>query len=118
MPTRAKVEPSEIFAEIDACPPLMRERKKVVYLGKDVDWVLNLVNGWEERSGQARLALKEQRSIVQYVAATVPLSDCPWLRHVHAGELLRVRGRIADVGTMSIELEGASVSHVVAESPR
>lgn len=107
------LEPGKIFAAIEARPPLMREEAKAMYLGKDVDWILNLVNGWAERSERARLALRQERSNVQFVIATVPLSDCPWLRHVHASERLRIRGRIADIDNMSIELEGASVSHVV-----
>ena len=117
MPTGTKVEPSELFAKIDACPPLMREQAKAMYLGKEVDWILNLVNGWAERSEHARLALRQERSNVQFVIATVPLSDCPWLRHVHTGERLRIRGRIADIDGMSIELEGTSVSQLIEAAP-
>ena len=110
------VEPEEIFAEIKAQPPLMRERAKSTFIGKEIDWVLTLVDGWEKGRGYARLMFRRQPSDVGFVAANVPLSDCPWLKHTHAGETIRLRGSIADGDTLTIELKGASVSHVVDEA--
>ncbi len=107
------LEPGKIFAEMKAQPPLMQDRAKAAYLSREVDWILTLADGHEERPGWARLMFRRQRSDLSFVAARVPLSDCPWLRHVHSGETIRLRGRIADVNARSIELEGASVSQVI-----
>ncbi len=106
-------EATRIFSEIEACPPLMRDKVKAAYLSREVDWILTLADGHEERPGWARLMFRRQRSDLSFVAARVPLSDCPWLRYVHSGETVRLRGRIADVNARSIELEGASVSQVI-----
>ena len=110
--TRA-LEPEAIFAEVDACPPLMRKEAKSRFIGQEVDWTLVFTDGWQESSGLARLAFRQQRNMVQFVAATVPLTDCPWLKHMHAGEIMRVRGRISELSRLAIMLEGASVSQVI-----
>lgn len=106
-------EATRIFSEIEACPPLMRDEAKAAYLSREVDWILTLVDGREDQPGWARLMFRRQRNDLPYVAARVPLSDCPWLRYVHSGETVRLRGRIADVNARSIELESASVSQVI-----
>lgn len=112
-------KPSDIFAELEACPPFMRDQAKAAYLSREVDWILTLADGHEERPGWARLMFRRRRSDLGFVAARVPLSDCPWLRHVRSGETIRLRGRIAGIDALSIEVEGASVSQVIeaAHSP-
>lgn len=107
------LEPERIFSEIDAQPPLMREQARAAYVGKGVDWVLTFADGWQESSEFARLAFRQERSVVRFVKATVPLTDCPWLKHMHAGEIMRVRGRIAELDRLSITLRGASVSQFI-----
>ena len=111
------LEPEAIFSEISAQPPLRRDEARASYVGREVDWTLVYIDGWEQSRGRARLAFKQERSIVKCVFATVPLSDCPWLRHVHSGETIRLRGRIADIDGLSIELDGASVSQLIEAAP-
>lgn len=113
MPDTASLQPARIFAEIEAQPMPAREQAKAAYVGKEVDWVLRLADGWEEEPGSARLAFRYQPNEVKFVSATVPLSDCPWLKHLHAGEVMRVRGRIAELGSLAIRLKGATVTQLV-----
>ena len=117
MPTRAKgsvrrrasgagsLEPSEIFAKIEACPPLMREQAKAAYLGKEVAWPVIFVDGYEQSSGHARLTFQYQPSEVKFIGATARLSDYPWLKSTRAGETIRLRGRIRSINTLAIELD-------------
>ncbi len=105
--------PGTIFAEIEACPPLMRDDAKTKFIGREVDWTLVFANGWQESADLARLTFRQERGVVEFVAASVPLTECPWLKHMHAGEIMRVRGHIAELTRMTIELKGASVSQVV-----
>ncbi len=103
------LEPGDIFAEIEACPPLMRTQTKAVYIGREVDWTLTFADGYEDRPGYARVMFHYQPHEVKFIAMGVPLADYPWLRPTHPGEVIRVRGRIADIGTLSIELQEASL---------
>jgi len=112
------LEPEAIFSEIATHPPLKREEVRASYLGREVDWALVYIDGWEQSRGRARLAFKQERSIVQCIFATVPLADCPWLKHMHAGEVMRVRGCIAELDGLTMTLKGARVSHLVAEAVR
>ena len=107
------LEPEAIFSEISAQPPLRRDEARASYVGREVDWTLVYIDGWEQSRGRARLAFKQERSIVKCVFATVPLADCPWLKHMHAGEIMRVRGRIAELNRLTLTLKGASVSQVI-----
>lgn len=108
------LKPGEIFAEIEARPVSAREQAKASYVGQEVDWVLKLADGWQENDQSARLTFRYQPNEVKFVSAAVPLSDCPWLKHLHAGEVMRVRGRIAELGSLTIRLKGASVTQLVA----
>jgi len=109
------LEPEAIFSAVSAQPPLRRDEARASYVGREVDWTLVYIDGWEQSRGRARLAFKQERSIARCVFASVPLTDCPWLKHLHAGEIMRVRGRIAELNQLTITLRGASVSQVIAE---
>ena len=101
----AFLDPANIFAEVDAHPPLMREEAIKTCVGKDVDWLLTFFNGYELGVGRARLMFRIASQGIGMVAGTVSLSDYPWLKSFHAGDAVRVRGRIRTIDTFSIELE-------------
>ena len=105
-------EPREIFTTIGARPPHLREQAKTAYLGKEVDWLLTFVDGWEERGESARLAFRQERGGVRFVVTRLALAD-PWLWLLRSGEPVRVHGRIADIGAQSIELSDARVTQLV-----
>jgi hypothetical protein len=92
-------EPSEVFAA----------RQGKAFLGTDVDWALRFADGYEELPGYARLLFQSRAKDMTYVAVTVQLSEYPWLERLRRGEPLQVHGRIAEVGTRSIELKDASL---------
>ena len=106
-------EPGEIFAAIEKQPPLMRAQTKVAYIGQEVGWALTFEDGFEEQSGKARVLFRYQPHDIKYIAMSVPLSDYPWLRSMRRGEPVQVHGRIAAIGTMSIELKDASLLQLV-----
>ena len=99
------LDSANIFAEIDAHPPLMREEAVKTYAGKDVDWLLTFFSGREFGSGGVRLTFRVASQGLGMVVGAVSLSDYPWLRSLHADEVVRVRGRIHTIDTLSIELE-------------
>jgi len=80
------VEPGEIFADIEARPPSVREAAKQAYIGAEADWTLTFADGFEARSAQARLLFRYRPHDVKYVAASVPRSACPWWRAMRRGE--------------------------------
>ena len=95
--------PSEIVAA----------RTKAVYVGMEVDWALRFVDGYEELPGSARVLFRSRPSDLTYVAVTAPLADYPWLASLHRGEPVQVRGHIAEVSAMCIELKDASLLQLV-----
>ena len=105
MPELKALEPSQIFAEIDACPPLMREQASQRYIGSEVDWPVTLADAREQKPGQAHVVFWPEPSGNRLIVGDVPLSGYPQLRSMRAGDPARARGRIRKVDTLSIELE-------------
>ena len=101
---KVKLEPGVIFETINACPPLMRQKKGNTFIGKQVDWLLTFRNG-SETQGQAHLMFDIAPYQVRIVTGTVSLADYPWLKSLDAGEAVRVQGRIQSIDPMSIELK-------------
>ena len=99
------LDPANLFAEIDAQPPLMRDEAAKRYVGREVDWPLTFFSGHEHDLGQARVMFRVASQGIGMVVGAVSLSDYPWLRSLHADEAVRVRGRIRNIDTMSIELD-------------
>ena len=102
-------DPSHIFAEMDAQPPLMRSQVVARYIGMEVDWLITLANGSEDHSGQAHLLFQFDSRSVRMVTGEVSLSEYPQLRATRAGSPLRIRGTIRKITTLSIELEIAEL---------
>ena len=98
------IEPTGIFAEMDAQPPLMRQQAAAAYLGKEVCWSLIFSNA-TQHGGQARLIFRFDPQSVRMVVGGVLLSSYPSLMRAHAGENALVRGRIRKIDDLSIELE-------------
>lgn len=82
-------------------------------IGKEVDWALRVADVREEMPGYVRLLCRSRLSDLKYVAADVPLARYPWLAGVRRGEPVQVRGRIATVGSLSIELAEPSLAQLV-----
>ncbi len=102
---------AKIFSEIETGPPLMRAKARVVYIGEEIDWTAAFFSGEPEDEQRVFLAFRHEPSdkmIFTYVA----LADYPWLQSMQRGELVRLRGRIVDVGSLTIDLEVASLSEV------
>ena len=99
------LSPSEIFAEVEACPPLMREQAKAAYIGKEVAWPAIFANGYEQSLGQVRLMFQPDPTQVKFIGTTVCLLDYPWLKSTRAGETIHARGRIKNIDALRIELE-------------
>ncbi len=103
-------EPSDIFTELDSCPPLMREEAKNVYLSTHVDWLLTFSNGEIDPQKQARLILRYDPHSARMVVASVALHDYPWLRSTPTGKLIQVSGRISKIEPLWIELNPVVLS--------
>ena len=99
------LDPANIFAEIDAHPPLMRRQAVAQYVGRDVDWLLTFFDAHELGNDRARVTFHVASQGMGLVKGAVSLSDYPWLKSLHADEAVRVRGRIRNIDAMSIELE-------------
>ena len=99
------LEPSRIFAEIEARPPLMRDQITGMYLGQHIDWMLTFRNGSKDDRGQARLIFSTQPYGIQMVTGTVRLPDYPGLKSLPSGKAVRVRGRIRKIDTNCVDLE-------------
>jgi hypothetical protein len=101
--------PSEIFKEVDAQPPLMRPQVIGKYLGKTVHWSVTLANAEEFGEGQAHLICRFDPDHVRMVTVNVSLSEYPKLRSMRVGERVQVRGTIARIDTLSIKLDDAEL---------
>ncbi len=99
------LKPSDIFTEVEALPPLMRERAAKAYIGKEIDWVLVFENGSEDERGHAHLVFSFRPHSVRMVMGEVPLEEHPDLRSMLSGTAVHVCGRIRKVDALTIELE-------------
>jgi len=100
------MEPSVIFAEIEAQPPLMRQQAARAYCGIESDWLLTFANAKEGRPGEAHLYFNvEPHAIMKMVSGTVSLRKYPQLRQLQVGAPVRVRGKIQKVDPFFINLE-------------
>ncbi len=95
--------PAEVFAA----------RSKSACIGREVDWALRVVDVREEMPGYVRMLFRSRLNDVTYVAAEVPLARYPWLAGMRRGEPAQVRGRIATVGSLSIELAQPRLAQLV-----
>lgn len=98
-------EPVEIFAAIDAQPPLMRKEAANAYIGKEVHWALTFSDGSEEHQGQASLAFHFDTRDIRMVLGRVLLSDYPSLKSMQSDEAVLVHGRVQKISAMFLELE-------------
>ena len=99
------ITPSEIFAEVEARPPLMRPRFAEKYLGVEVDWPVRFADAWEKDAEMLRVAFHLEAATIQAIMGEVRRADHPQLERLHAREPLRVRGRIRSVRAHWIELD-------------
>ena len=99
------LQPSEIFAKIEACPPLMRDQTMQRYIGRTVNWLLTFRNGSTNDRGQARLIFNTQPDGIRMIAGTAPLSKYPGLKSLPSGESVRVRGRIRKIDSVCVNLD-------------
>ena len=93
--TKARsLEPSAIFKEIEAQPPLMRQQAARAYCGMEGDWPLTFANAQEGRPGEAHLYFNVEPYSLRMIRGNVSLRKYPQLRQLHVGAPVRVRGRI------------------------
>lgn len=99
----AVLDPGEIF----------EARSKEDYIGKEIDWAMHFADGGEDLPGYARVFFRSRLRDIKYVALDVPIAEYPWLATMHRGEPVQVRGRIAKVGSLSIELSQPTLLQLV-----
>ena len=107
------LEASEIFAKINAQPPLMRAKAWATYLGKEIDWITTFFSGEIESEERVFLAFRHEASD-KMIFVRVTLTDYPWLTATRRGELVRLRGRIKDISPLAINLEATSLEQVAS----
>jgi len=101
----SSIEPGQIFADIQAQPPLMRQQAANAYLGREVHWALTFEDGNEDQSGEAWVVFRFDSHNVRMVEGRVSLSVYPSLRSMRSGETALVHGWVCKIGALSIELE-------------
>ncbi len=103
------------MTEIEALAPsdVFAARRKVSFIGEEVDWALRFADGYEMLPGYARVLFRSRSNDIKYVAVDVPLADYPWIALLRRGEPVQVRGRITDVGASAIELKDAGLLQLV-----
>ena len=111
------ITPSEIFAEVEALPPLMRPRFAEKYLGVEVDWPVRFADAWEKDAEMLRVAFHLEVATIQAIMGEVRRSEHPQLERLHAREPLRVHGRIRRVERLSIELDITELVFCVEAEP-
>ncbi len=99
------MDPARIAGEIESQPPLMRKEAASAYCGKEVDWFLIYRNGYEVSSGRVQLLFAHGVGHTPMVTGTVTFSEYPQLRHLRAGETVRVRGTICSIDTLQVVLD-------------
>ena len=97
--------PSRLFTEIDAQPPLMRVNAANAYIGKEVDWNLFFLDGSEPVPGMASIMFNSGVSANRIILGEVSLTEHPYLRALHSGEPVRVRGKIRKIDGLCIDLD-------------
>ena len=103
--TAAKaLESSDIFEEIQAQPPLMRQEIRDTFIGKEVEWLLTFANGSVHR-GRAEVYFHAGPRNSGMVAGTASLAEYPWLKSLRVGEVVRVHGHISRVQALMINLD-------------
>ena len=75
-------EPSSIFAEIEAQPPLMRAEVSQRYLGEEIDWLLTFTKGRELDAGRAWLTFDFDPRSIKMIVGEVGLAEYPQLRMI------------------------------------
>ncbi|MBI3321086.1 MAG: hypothetical protein HYZ91_02325 [Candidatus Omnitrophica bacterium] len=102
---RKRLNPTAIFDEVQAQPPLMRPQAARAYQGMEGDWSLTFANAQEGRSGEAHLYFNFEPHGMKLIRGNVPLRKYPQLRQLQVGAPVRVHGRIQKVDTFFINLE-------------
>lgn len=97
--------PAQIFAKIEAQPPLMRQQAAGAYIGKEVHWALTFSNGSESRPGEAWLIFRFDSHDLKMVTGCALLSDYPSLRVIRPGETVLVHGRIKKIDELGLSIE-------------
>ena len=97
--------PAEIFAAIEAQPPLMGQQAAGAYISEEVHWVLTFSNGSESRPGEAWLIFQFDSHDLKMVTGRAVLSDYPSLRVIRPGETVLVRGRIKKIDELGLSIE-------------
>ena len=103
------LEPSTIFKDIEAQPPLMRDEVMQTYIGRKVNWQLTFRNGQVGDRDEAWLIFDAEPKGVRMVTGTVPLSKYPRLRTLPSGEIIHVRGRIRKIDAVCVDLDIAEL---------
>jgi len=104
--------PSQLFAHLEAQPPLMRASAGNAYVGKEVNWNLMFVDGSERVTGKASLIFDTGVLGDRMIRGDVSLTEHPYLRSLPSGEPVRVRGTIRRVDALFVELEVAEMTLV------
>ena len=97
--------PSQIFADIEAQPPLMRPQTARAYRGMAVDWSLTFANAKADRAGEVSVYFHSESHRLSMVTGKVSLRRYPQLKQLRIGTLVHVRGKIREADTLFIELE-------------
>ncbi len=105
-----------IFSEIEARPPLMRAKARATHIGKEVDWTATFFSGEPEDEQRVFLAFRHEASD-KMIFTRVVMADYPWLQSMQRGALVRLHGRISDIGPLTIDLKAASLSPVAEAVP-
>lgn len=105
MPANVELTPAQVFAEIEAQPPLMRPQTARAYLGMDVDWPLTFANAKAGRAGEVSVYFHSESHRLSLVTGDVSLRKYPQLKQLRIGAPVHVRGKIRNADALFIELE-------------
>ena len=104
-------EAVKIFSEIEAYPPLMRSKARAAHIGTEVEWTATFFSGEIENEKCAFLAFRHEASR-KMIFVRASLADHPWLQSAQRGDPVRLRGRISEVGPLTINLEAVSLTQI------
>ncbi len=105
MSSEVLMDPAQITRDLEMQPPLMRREAASVYVGKDVDWLMTYRNAYEISSRRAQLVFAYEASHAPIITGAVALSAYPQLKHLRAGETVRVRGMIRSIDLLQITVD-------------